>query len=490
MTVRRGDDARRTLRLVRLFFAEDPRSDPESQFSQMPAAEEEEDEDEIQDDEPADRMLGLREQVRELGNALRDVKAERDALRPLESDVERLRAEVERLESERERRDEELRGQQEEIEELATTVEQLELGQPDLRAEIEEVRARIEEIEGGKMAWELEKEELERGMEAVRRELEEERDGRREAGMKWASERKKLLNTIKLEGNSGAKQIRALKEEAESKEKIILLFVVSLPRQQDLTNAGTQAASEQRPARSRHERQNRRGARDSACRPRRRAEEGRRCSPREETRSTGRHACTRDAQKGGERQPVLAFQGQSCPARIASQTDLSPRAVAKKEGRSRSPHSPRHHAHRRPLRRVFLTTSALQILRTRPAVRLRLSYPLQNQQCRRTSFLHCLQTDARGDHHQRRRRRRWNGRATESDEEERADADVDGRSGRQLGETERGVDEAEERCASARLGRRTGGRDRRQIEDQGGEEEEVKEPLSIDTPRVVPIASH
>ena len=276
VTVRRGDDARRTLRLVRLFFAEDPRSDTESQFSQMPAAEEEEDEDEIQDDEPADRMLGLREQVRELGNALRDVKAERDALRPLESDVERLRAEVERLESERERRDEELRGQQEEIEELARTVEQLELGQPDLRAEMEEVRARIEEIEGGKMAWELEKKELERGMEAVRRELEEERDGRREAGMKWASERKKLLNTIKLEGNSGAKQIRALKEEAESKEKIILLFVVSLPRQQDLTNAGTQAASEQRPARSRHERQNRRGARDSACRPRRRAEEGRR----------------------------------------------------------------------------------------------------------------------------------------------------------------------------------------------------------------------
>lgn len=234
VTIRNTPDGpRRTLPLVRLFFASDPRSDPESQFSQMPQGEvEDEFEDEIEDDEPVERTLGYRKQVRELGNVLRDVKAERDALRPLASKVERLEAEVERLESEKETREEEFRAQTGEIEELARTVEQLECGQPDLRAEMEDLSARIGEVEGEKMEWELEKEELESVVAGVRRELEEERDGRREGEMKWGNERKKLLNMIKLEGNSGAKQIRALKEEAESREKVILMFVDSLLRVQ------------------------------------------------------------------------------------------------------------------------------------------------------------------------------------------------------------------------------------------------------------------
>lgn len=247
----------RAPRLIQLYFPGDaPQSDPASQFSdpirprvriEANRAEfDADDDDELaeasEEEEPVVQpgtrgLLGqldnLRQQTRELGNTLRDVKAERDRLKDQLvrsnqerdsslADVARLQTRVDALTAENGELKEDIEGLGDQIAELEEDLFQLQEGQPNLRGELEEAQVEIADLEEVNLGLEGQIGQLKDELRKAAALAIEEEDKWRAKMNESKRIKRRLEEQIQQEGNSGAMQIKLLKEDLANQEKLIL----------------------------------------------------------------------------------------------------------------------------------------------------------------------------------------------------------------------------------------------------------------------------
>lgn len=225
---------------VKLYFNEDPKSDPASQFLYEGLIEDIDDEEDKSDDDPildgeggggvggaggareAGVLEDMRGQLREMRNTLREVKEQRDDLLNVrqrlfttEEELQDSKFEVEELGCLN-------RDLEDEVSRCQTTIEELELGQPDLRLELLNLN---EELAVLSRDFVLKEEEIDSVREELSRkeiELTELDNSTREEKIKWVEERKRLLIRVNEGGNAGAEKIRKLKAEVGVQEAKVL----------------------------------------------------------------------------------------------------------------------------------------------------------------------------------------------------------------------------------------------------------------------------